>query len=815
MALPIDSVLPEIAARLRTEPNLVIEAPPGAGKTTRVPPALLDLDPRQVLVLEPRRIAARMAARRVASERREALGETAGFQVRFDSAGGPRTRLWFLTEGVLTRRLMGDPTLAGAGIVVLDEFHERHLEGDLALALVRRLQCTARPDLRLVVMSATLEAAPVAAYLGGCGRVRSEGRLHPLSIRYTPHSPAPLEQQVAAALENLLREGLDGSVLVFLPGAAEIRRAQRACEPAARRADLEVLPLYGDLPPEQQDWAVTPGVRPRVILSTNVAESSITIADVTAVIDSGLARAAFDSPWTGLPSLRVVPVSRASADQRAGRAGRLGPGRVIRLYPETDYLRRPPHDEPEIVRRELAQVCLDLHAMGIEDPRRLEWLTPPPEESLGAAETLLRRLGALEADGRATVMGSRMARLPLHPRLARLVVDAEERGAGREGCAAAALLSVGERLTTEAAPGPSDLIALLESRWPPQVRRVEAQIRRELRAALAAARPGRGERRRAAAGGRTDGDDPLLLAILTAFPDRVARRRRGEELLLAGGGSARLSPASVVRGADLLVAIDIEERSDQDQPLVRLASAVKQEWLFDLFPDRIAESRAVEWNRELERVEMIDRLLFEGIAIDESRSSAPDSEAATRLLAEKAWAEGLARFADEAEILAFKHRLDFAGRYARLPRLEEADIRQALERLCAGLRSFKELTEAAGNGGLLTNVKAILRPEDQRLLDKVAPERLTLPGGRRLRVHYEPGKPPWAASRLQDFFGMKESPRVGGGAVPVVLHLLAPNQRPVQTTTDLGGFWERLYPKLRSELSRRYPKHAWPRTPSL
>jgi ATP-dependent helicase HrpB len=348
---------------------------------------------------------------------------------------------------------------------------------------------------------------------------------------------------------------------------------------------------------------------------------------------------------------------------------------------------------------------------------------------------------------------------------------------------------------------------------------MEAQIRRELRAAIAAARPGRGERRppsaqrRATAGRRPDADDPLLLAILTAFPDRVARRRRGDELLLAGGGSARLSPTSVVRHADLLVAVDIEERSDQDQPLVRLASAVKPEWLFDLFPDRITESRGVEWNRELERVETIDRLLFDGIAIEESSGGAPDPEAAARLLAEKSWAEGLARFADEAEIQAFRRRLDFAARHAHLPRLEDADIRLALEQLCTGLRSFKELAAAAGNGGLLARVKAALRPEDRRLLDAVAPERLALPGGRRVRVHYEPGKPPWAASRLQDFFGLRESPRVGGGAVPVVIHLLAPNQRPVQTTTDLGGFWERLYPKLRTELSRKYPKHAWPLKP--
>ena len=362
MKLPIDELLP--AHTLRASGNLVIEAPPGAGKTTRVPPALLARERGEVLVLEPRRLAARLAARRVASELGERVGETVGYQVRFEDVSGPRTRLRFLTEGVLTRRLLSDPTLAGVGTVILDEFHERHLDTDLALALLRRLQ-SKRRDLRLIVMSATLDAAPVAKYLGDCPILRSEGKLYELAIEYTPHSPAPLEEQVAAALERLTKSGVTGDVLVFLPGAAEIRRAARAVEPLASRLGLLVLPLHGDLSPAEQDRAVSPADRRKVILSTNVAESSVTIEGVTAVIDSGLARVAADSPWTGLPSVEVRRISQASATQRAGRAGRTAPGRVIRLYSAEDFHRRPAADVPEILRRELSQLVLQLRAMKI------------------------------------------------------------------------------------------------------------------------------------------------------------------------------------------------------------------------------------------------------------------------------------------------------------------------------------------------------------------------------------------------------------------------------------------------------------------
>ena len=740
MRLPVDALLPRIVQTLRAGKNLVIEAPPGAGKTTRVPPALLSLSPGDVLVLEPRRLAARMAARRVASELGERVGETVGYQVRFEDMSGPRTRLRFLTEGVLTRRLLSDPRLRGTGIVVLDEFHERHLDTDLGLALLKRL------GIRIVVMSATMEAAPGARFLDDCPILRSEGKRHNLSIEYTPHSAAPLEDQVASALERLVQEGLDGDVLVFLPGAAEIRKAARVIEPILRRAGLLAMPLHGDLSPAEQDRAVAPADRRKVILSTNVAESSITIEGVTTVIDSGLARVAVDSPWTGLPSLDVRRISQASATQRAGRAGRTAPGRVIRLYTAEDFHRRPAADPPEILRRELSQIVLQLRALKIDS---LDWLEPPPEPALAAANALLDRLGAT----------AEMAELPLPPRLAKLVLEAARRGAPEKGCAVAAVLSAGER-------GSSDLLELAESDWQPHTRRVFEQLRRLI--------PGRDRK----------GDDAVLGSVLAAFSDRVARHRRDGELLLASGGSARFPGCR----HEFVVAIDIEERRDRGLPLVRLAAPIEAEWLLD----RAVERTTIEWNRSAERVEQVTALMYDQLVIDETRGPAPDSEETARLLAEKALETDIGNFVDRDALEDLRARAAFAG--------IGIDVAAGLEELCRGRSSFAELASA----GLLT----ALRPAR---LDQIAPERLRLPGGRQVRVHYENGKPPWIESRMQDFFGMHETPRIAG--VPVVVHLLAPNRRPVQVTTDLAGFWGRLYPQVRRELSRRYPKHPWPEHP--
>ncbi len=766
-ALPVDPILPEIIDSLRRCPNLVIEAPPGAGKTTRVPPALLEIVSGEVVVLEPRRIAARMAARRVAWEAGEQVGQTVGYQVRFEEAVGPRTRLRFVTEGVLTRRLLSDPGLKGVAAVVLDEFHERHLESDLALALLKRLQQT-RPDLRIVVMSATLDAAPVAHYLQDCPVLRSEGRQFDLSISHLPYSPKPLETQLTEALELLIAEEPSGDVLAFLPGAAEIRRAMRESQAVARRAGLLVLPLHGDLTPAEQDRAVAPASQRKVILATNVAESSVTVEGVTAVIDSGLARIATYSQWTGLPTLHVGRVSKASAKQRAGRAGRTGPGRVLRLYTMEDYLRRPEHDEPEIARSELSQLCLALRAMRVAD---IDWLDAPPAAAVERAESLLDRLGATGAKVQ------QLARYPLHPRLSRILIAAMERGVGEDGCIAAALLGSGARSEK------NDLLAAIDADQDYRTRQQVEQLRR-------IARPARQTQHN---------DDALLMSILAGFPDRVARRRAGNQVLLSNGASAEV--AGEAPHYEFMVAVDAEDRKDKPLPLIRMAARIEPEWLIELFPDRVREQSSVEWNRQTERVEAVSALLYDELVIQESRGAMPDAEAAAQLLTQKALEAGIDRFVDRNALDEFLARAEFAG-------VEAPDVGQELRELSLGLRSFTELKSAGAHF-----VAVLERKMGTRQLNEIAPPRIRLPSGRETKVHYEPGKPPWIASRLQDFFGMRETPRIGLERTPVVVHLLAPNKRAVQTTTDLAGFWERLYPQVRRELMRRYPRHSWPERP--
>jgi ATP-dependent helicase HrpB len=691
--LPVDEILPRAVETLRRGPSLVVEAPPGAGKTTRLPVALLDAGVAEgdVLVLEPRRLAARMAARRVAEERGERLGETIGYQVRFEEVASRATRLRFLTEGVLTRRLLADPQLKGVGCVVLDEFHERHLQADLALALLRRLQRSSRPDLKLVAMSATLDAAPVALYLDDCTVLRSEGRRYEVSVEHLArHDERPLEAQVEGAVRRLVAEGLDGHVLVFLPGAAAIRRAQSACERVAAENELLILPLHGELPVAEQDAAVRPTERRKLILSTNVAETSVTIEGVAAVVDSGLARVATHSPWSGLPRLLVSRVSRASAVQRAGRAGRTRAGRCLRLYTAQDFAARPEQETPEVRRLDLAETLLELRASGVTDPRGFEWFEAPRPEALEAAEELLHRLGAIDVKESVTVLGRSMLRLPLHPRLARIVVEAESRGVAREACIVAALISerdiragrvsfVGgsrkesarEREGTRArrtaeTHGSSDLLELLDlftraeahgfnaerlralDLEPTPVRaveRVSRQLRRMLR--LPDSKEASGVSL------SEEKETALLISILAGYPDRVARRRvvperrdkAGEhgasvELLLAGGGTAELAPESVVRAAEFLVAVDAEERADAPRTVsraaktvVRLASKVEPDWLLDLFPDALAEKTEARWNAQSERVELLRRLTYDPLVIDEWRAPRVEGEEVTRALA--------------------------------------------------------------------------------------------------------------------------------------------------------------------------------------
>jgi ATP-dependent helicase HrpB len=823
--LPIAAILPAVLEAVRSR-DVVIEAPPGAGKTTIVPLALLErglLGDGTILVLQPRRLAARLSAVRVAALLGEPLGERVGYRVRFESAGSARTKLWFLTEGVLLRRLRDDPELAGVDAVILDEFHERQLDADLALALLVRIQSKRERPLRLLVMSATLDAGPVASFLDHPAHLRTEGRSFPVEIEYksqrSRHAELPLERQVAAAVRELIERKLigdptaPGHALVFLPGAREIRACAEQCASLAERAGLELLSLHGQLSREQQDRAVAssqPG-RSKLILSTNVAETSITIDGVVAVIDSGLARIADFDPGSGLPRLSLAPISRASAAQRAGRAGRTRPGVCIRLYGRHDHDHRPEHQLAEVRRLELAGPVLELAAAGVCEPEKFKWFEAPPPASLAAAQTLLRQLGATDEHGTLTDTGRAMLSFPLHPRLARLLVAGAERGVGELAATAAAILAERPLRTGGPAPRTSDADILdelellergdrgLDLAVAATVRRAADQLRKLVR--------------KHGAGPRARGDRELALrqALLAAHPDRVASVRVDDHghrtLVFASGGSAELSPDSAVRSASWVIALRSEERREgmRKRAVVRSACAIDPEWLIDLFPDAVIDDEQLRFDPARERVVGESSLRYGKLVLTSSPITKLPEHASQTLL-EAARNVGVQRFCGDAlEQLRLRAAFVHAHR-PELPLLDDALIDEALAHACVGKTSFAELEQAT--------LPAIIQAElGLRALDRLAPRSTTLPGGRKLDIHYEPDRPPWIASSLQDFFGLHAGPRVLDGKIPVVLHLRAPNRHDVAVTSDLPTFWRDHYPELRKRLSRRYPKHAWPEDP--
>jgi ATP-dependent helicase HrpB len=818
LSLPIDPLLPRIIEGLRGTPNLVLQADPGAGKTTRVPPALLEaglLGEGECWILEPRRLAARLAATRVADELGEPLGQRAGYAVRFEQKVSKATRLRFVTEGLLLRRLYGDPLLKNINAVVLDEFHERHLHTDLAITLLRRIQREARPDLKLLVMSATLEPGPVAAYLDA-PVLTSQGRAFPVdTVFLTRPDDRPLEQQVSEALDRLYGEGLRDHTLVFLPGAAEIRACLKGCEAVAVRRGLSLRPLHGELSPEAQAHALEATATPKVILSTNVAESSVTLDRIGAVVDSGLGREASHSPWSGLSGLRTVRISQARCVQRTGRAGRTGPGRCLRLYTEADFGARPAFDTPELQRADLAEPLLALHGLGIGDPTNLDWFEAPPAPAIAAAETLLARLGALEG-GTLSPAGHRMADLPLHPRLARLAVAGADSGVPQSALRAAALLETGslsarqglDRTPAKTGHGAdSDLLLRLDQFEEAEAAGFGAGACRAAGLDLSALQRARRAvhslaRLLPAPAEPPDAEMRLLKALLLAYPDRVGQLSANGTCAFAGGG-AKLDPASRVRRPGLILALEAEavKQGTGGQTLIRLASRCEADWLLDAFPERLEEVDEVAFNASAGRVERRSELRYDGLSIDVSRGPAdPADPRVAGLLAqalrdrppEEVPARLLAR-------LAFlrKHRPDLA--------LPDDLLGPLLAGACAGRTTLREVQDADWPAALRQAFPA----ETLHLLAAWAPEAVQLPKGRPTKVHYE-DDPPWIASRLQDFWGLKKTPAVAGGTVPLVLHLLAPNLRAVQVTTDLAGFWQRVYRELRPGLSRRYPKHHWP-----
>ena len=834
--LPIDPIVPQLVDTLATERSLVVEAAPGAGKTTRIPPAFLQapyLAGKKILVLQPRRLAARLAASRVAEELGEAVGEQVGYQFRFERVAGPSTRVEFLTEGIFLRRILGDPQLADTGLVIIDEFHERHLQGDIALALLRHLQQTSRPDLRLMVMSATLDGESVAAYLDHCPVFRKDVGRFPVDTTYLPdYGDKPLEQRVVDGVRQALDVRFpvqDGHVLVFLPGVGEIRRTQTALTQLEAENDLRVLPLYADLTPAEQEQALRPCPQRKVILATNVAETSLTIEGVTVVIDGGLARSPAHNHWSGLPMLRLARISQASAIQRMGRAGRTVAGHCLRLYSGEDFALRPAFDAPEIARLELTGTLLELKALGIADPFALPWFTPPPADAVESGLRLLVALGALTDEGEITSLGRALTRIPAHPRIGRFLLDAAAAGAAKEAGWVAAWMSAGN-------PGGGEITDLLDTLVRESGGRKGAHPLARSRTQLLRALPPEASGTMGTSGttgsSRTTASTETALrkAMLHAFPDRVGRIRSVDhqlsrsretgtsEVLLCGGGTAQFADRGAGSTHGYIVAVDAEERASQGlraQQRIRLYADIDPDWLMDVMPSPLDERAEVQWNASQERVEAVSKWMYGKLTLDESRlpdDQVRSSAAARAVLLEQAVAAGLGAFVTGDAWLEWQARLYWAAHTlpeAGFPDFDADGEARVLASLVADKVSFAEIRAAHP----LTLAKAALSPEQQRVLEAEFPTQVSLSGGRRLRIHYETERPPWGASRLQDFFGMAAGPHLGRGRLPLVLHLLAPNQRAVQVTTDLAGFWAREYPGLRKELGRRYPRHAWPEDP--
>jgi ATP-dependent helicase HrpB len=742
----------------------------------------------------------------MAAEHGSPLGDVFGYSVRFDTVAGPRTRVLVVTPGALLRRLHADPFLETVGCVVFDEFHERGVESDLALGLVRLVRQTVRPELRVVVMSATLDAGPVSDYLGGCPTVASEGRTFPVEVRYRPGLTAD------AAVREVL-PATPGDVLVFLPGVREIRQQQAAL---GDRPGVAVLPLYGDLPPEQQDRALQRLDRRKVVLATNVAETSVTVEGVTAVVDTGTARQQRFDPGVGMDRLVLGPISQASADQRTGRAGRTAPGVCLRLWDELSQRARPAQTEPEIRRVDLAGPVLQLLAAG-EDPAAFPWLDPPRPEAMASATELLRRLGVTDGAG-LTPLGREVAGLPVHPRVGRLLVEGARLGVADRAALAAAALSDRDPFDRSAGgppPRPTDSdvldrvdaleafahggrlvgpVGTLHRGAAYQVLQARDQFLRLL-----------GERR----GGGGD-DNALLRAVFAGWPDRLARRRGpgDRRARMVGGRGVVLAPQSGVADAELFVCVDVDAGGVESP--VRQASAVRREWL----AGQTVSDIVVSFDPGAGKVVARKQTRFADLVLDDTPGHIPDEAEAARVLAAAA-ADRLPEVLPPAESDAgrFLTRVRCLNGWlpdADLPAFDDEFLRGLLEPLARGRRSLADLRA----GPWLDVLRGSLTYPQLHLVEREAPDRLPVPSGSHITLTYETGRPPVLAARIQELFGLAETPRVAAGRVKVLLHLLAPNHRPQQVTDDLRSFWANGYPLVRKELRGRYPKHSWPDDPT-
>ncbi len=848
--LPIDPFLPEIARQVREHKRLVIVAEPGAGKTTRVPPYLLQQNlltgpNNRIVMLQPRRVAARASAARIAYENGWELGREVGYQVRGEKRLGRDTRLAILTEGILTRHLVDDPFLDGVGCVILDEFHERHIDTDLCIAMLREVCATVRDDLHLLVMSATIDAQAVAGFLGNCPVLSVPGRVFPVETTFAPLPGHATRQQTFAHIASLVRQTVEqheddaGDILVFLPGIEEIRRSADAIESFAREHDLAVLPLHGSLPFDAQARVLEELPQRKVILATNIAETSLTIDGVRTVIDLGQARVPVYDPQRGMDRLELRRLSRASATQRTGRAGRTAPGRCIRIWSAAEDKNLKPFESPEIQRVDLCSAILHVHQWGKADPRTFGWFEAPPEHALASAEGLLTMLGALH-DGAITPLGRKLLEIPAHPRLARLMLGASDHGLAREAATIASLLSEKDILLlstdlnqrrTRTIHGRSDIlyrIELLDTAEKcnfashlrdqgidvaaaRQVTRTRDELVRSSSFGLSASR-----RQRSDAGGT--GEDNLLKLILLAYPDRLCRRRENnpDSATMVGGFGIKIDPSSIVVHPPLFIAIDARDdtrpktSSNTREAIARIISEVDPAWLQELLPHMLSTIREVTMLNGKVQARITTR--FADLPIKEQVDHQANADDISHALAEEVRQQAAAIFASDKKAAQILERLAFVRQHVPekpWPACTDEQLGEVLARSCGGKRSIQQVKEQDLTELLLSELDWKLR----RDLDELAPETITVPTGNRIRLEYSGGKQPTLAVRLQEVFGWLATPRIAAGRVPLVMDLLGPNYRPVQITSDLASFWKSAYFEVRKDLRTRYPKHAWPEDP--
>ena len=790
--LPVEAIVPALADALTACGNAVLEAPPGAGKTTLVPLRLLDapwLAGRKILMLEPRRLAARAAATRMAELLGEPVGRTVGYAMRFERRVGPATRIEVVTEGLLTRYLQRDPGLEAYGAVLFDEFHERSLDADLGLALCLEVQETLRPDLRLLAMSATLDGDDLAAHLGGAPVLRSDGRLFPVQVEHLGGDAGePLELRMARAVVLALGR-VEGGVLAFLPGAREIRRTAELLAPRVGRTPI--LPLYGDLPPAEQARAIRPSATARVVLATNIAETSLTIEGIAAVVDSGLERRQWFSARTGMSRLVTVPIARSSAEQRKGRAGRLGPGICLRLWSAEEERGRLPQRPPEILEADLAPLALQLAAWGARDASGLRFPTPPPAGPFAAARQLLAELGALERDGAITAHGRAMADLPLHPRVAHMVLSARRQGMTGTALAVASLL--GARSPER---GGSDFAARLAQPDAGDAGRVRQQLARLL-----------GE----PAGLPQAEETGAVLSL--AFPDRIAQARAGTRGMfrLANGRGARLDARDALAGEPWLAVAEVEDEGPEAR--IRLAASLAEATVEALHGDRITAVEEVRFDPREEAV--VARREFRlGSLVLRAQDLDPTAERIAAALCAGIRLRGVERlpWTETARQLQGRVALLRRREPEAWPDLSPTALADGLEDWLSPYLGGRRRLAALADLDLAAILRDRLGHERRRELDRRAPERLSVPSGRTHAIDYA-ADPPVLAVKLQELFGLTATPAVDDGRVPLVLHLLSPAQRPLAVTSDLVSFWASGYPAVRRELRGRYPKHPWPEDP--